>query len=79
MISAIEVFRLTGPSGSPAAMVDRTIYAPDAIPELSLRQVFGRDRLPQALRRVVADKKLLSIKQFAMATIRTPLVIPSYK
>lgn len=48
------------------AMVDRTSYDPDCVPELSLRQVFGRNKLPQALCRVVADKKLLSIEQFAM-------------
>ena len=47
-------------------MVDRTVYDAAATPELSLRQVFGRNRLPGPLRKLVADKGLLSVETFAM-------------
>lgn len=47
-------------------MVDRTSYDPAAVPELSLRQVFGRQRLPTALCRLMADKRMLTVEGFAM-------------
>lgn len=47
-------------------MVDRTTYAADAMPELALCQIFGRQRLPQTLCRLLADKKLLTVEAFAM-------------
>ena len=47
-------------------MVDRTVYDVAAVPELSLRQVFGRQRLPERLCRVIADKRLLTVETMAM-------------
>ena len=67
-------------------MVDRTAYADDArTPDLALRQIFGRQRVPTALCRRVADAGLLTVETFAMLgdtitqvkqTIRTVLVDP---
>ena len=47
-------------------MVDRTQYTADKIPELSLRQVFGRQRVTEALCKTAADAGLLTIETFAM-------------
>ena len=47
-------------------MVDRTVYAEDFTPDLALRQVLGRQRVPQALCKVVADAGLLTVDRFAM-------------
>ena len=47
-------------------MVDRTVYDDAATPELSLRQVFGRNRLATTLCKLAADKGLLSVETFAM-------------
>eukprot|EP00913_Durusdinium_trenchii_P022513 g21148.t1 len=47
-------------------MVDRTVYDAAATPELSLRQVFGRNRLATTLCKLAADKGLLSVETFAM-------------
>ena len=47
-------------------MVDRTVYDDAATPELSLRQVFGRNRLAATLCKLAADKGLLSVETFAM-------------
>ena len=47
-------------------MVDRTHYDPASVPELSLRQVFGRQRLSKELCRLMADKKMLTVEGFAM-------------
>ena len=49
-----------------ATMVDRTHYDPTSVPELSLRQVFGRQRLSKDLCRLMADKKTLTVEGFAM-------------
>ena len=47
-------------------MVDRTTYDAAKLPELALRQIFGRQRLPPGLCRLVADKSLLTVEAFAM-------------
>ena len=47
-------------------MVDRTVYDPAFVPELALRQIFGRQRLPPDLCRLIADRRLLTIEAFAM-------------
>ena len=47
-------------------MVDRTVYTPDKLPELPLRQIFGRQRVPEDLCRLVADVGLRSVETFAM-------------
>ena len=47
-------------------MVDRTKYPDDKIPDLALRQVFGRQRLSEALCLVMADCRLLNVETFAM-------------
>ena len=59
-------------------MVDRTVYDDAATPELSLRQVFGRNRLATTLCKLAADKGLLSVETFAMlgdsiGTVKTTL------
>ena len=66
------------PFARSSAMVDRTSYDPAAVPELSLRQVFGRQRLPTALCRLMADKRMLTVEGFAMlgdaiAAVKTTL------
>ena len=48
------------------AMVDRTTYADDKVPDLALRQIFGRQRLDPALCKLMADSKLLTVEMFAM-------------
>ena len=47
-------------------MVDRTVYDDGFMPELALRQIFGRQRVPTALCKKVADAGLLTVEQFAM-------------
>lgn len=47
-------------------MVDRTVYDPTKVPELGLRQVFGRQRLSPDLCKLAADCGLLSVETFAM-------------
>lgn len=47
-------------------MVDRTKYPDDKIPDLALRQVFGRQRLSEDLCLVMAECKLLNVETFAM-------------
>ena len=47
-------------------MVDRTNYDPDKVPDLALRQIFGRQRLDPALCKLMADSKLLTVDMFAM-------------
>ena len=47
-------------------MVDRTVYAEDFTPDLALRQVLGRQRVPSPLCKVVADAGLLTVDRFAM-------------
>ena len=47
-------------------MVDRTVYAADAVPELPLRQILGRQKIPEDLCRLVADSGLRSVETFAM-------------
>ena len=66
-------------------MVDRTVYADkDHIPDLPLRQIFGRQRVAPALCLEVANAGLLTVETFSMLgntiaavknTIRT--VLPS--
>jgi len=47
-------------------MVDRTTYDPAKVPDLALRQIFGRQRLDPALCKLMADSKLLTVDMFAM-------------
>ena len=47
-------------------MVDRTKYDPAFVPDLALRQIFGRQRLHEDLCKAVADRKLLTVEAFAM-------------
>ena len=47
-------------------MVDRTKYPDDKIPDLALRQVFGRQRLAEDLCLLMANCKLLNLETFAM-------------
>ena len=59
-------------------MVDRTTYDAANTPDLPLRQVFGRQRLPPDLCKIVADRKLLTVETFAMlgdniAAVKTTL------
>ena len=61
-------------------MVDRTIYPDGQAPDLALRQVFGRQRLPQDLCLLMAEIRMCTVETFAMlgdtiagvkATLRT--------
>ena len=47
-------------------MVDRTVYDEDKVPALALRQIFGRQRLPEAMCKLAASSGLLSVERFAM-------------
>ena len=47
-------------------MVDRTVYDDAKTPDLPLRQVFGRQRVPKELCRLAADAGLLTVETFAM-------------
>ena len=48
-------------------MVDRTVYPDkDKVPELALRQIFGRQKLPEDLCLLLADKGMLSVERVAM-------------
>ena len=47
-------------------MVDRTVYQPDHVPELPLRQIFGRQRISEDLCKLVAESGLRSVETFAM-------------
>ena len=47
-------------------MVDRTIYPDGKAPDLALRQVFGRQRLPTALCLLMAETGLSTVETFAM-------------
>ena len=43
-------------------MLDRTVYPDkDKVPELALRQIFGRQKLPEDLCLLLADKGMLSV------------------
>ena len=44
-------------------MVDRTKYPDDKVPDLALRQVFGRQRLPEDLCLLMANCKLLNVHE----------------
>ena len=65
-------------------MVDRTTYSDAAhTPDLPLRQIFGRQRLPEALCQTVADANLLTVETFStlgdtIAAVKTTLkaIIP---
>ena len=46
-------------------MVDRTVYG-DVVPDLALRRVFGRQRLPETLCRLMAEVGLVTVETFAM-------------
>ena len=48
------------------AMVDRTKYPADQVPDLALRQVFGRQRLPENLCLLLAGCGLLNVETVAM-------------
>ena len=47
-------------------MVDRTVYDADKVPDLALRQVFGRQRVPEKLCKLMATCGLLTVETFAM-------------
>ena len=48
-------------------MVDRTVYPDkDKVPELALRQIFGRQKLPESLCLLMADKGMLLAERMAM-------------
>ncbi|CAL1129875.1 unnamed protein product, partial [Cladocopium goreaui] len=47
-------------------MVDRTNYDIDKTPELPLRQILGRQRVPTELCKLAADSGLLTVETFAM-------------
>ncbi|CAE7390539.1 unnamed protein product [Symbiodinium necroappetens] len=48
-------------------MVDRTVYPDkDKVPELALRQIFGRQKLLEDLCFLLADKGMLSVERVAM-------------
>ena len=47
-------------------MVDRTNYTDDTMPDLPLRQIFGRQRVPTDLCQLVATAGLRSVERFAM-------------
>ncbi|CAE7781028.1 unnamed protein product [Symbiodinium sp. KB8] len=48
-------------------MVDRTVYPDkDKVPELALRQIFGRQKLPEPLCLLMADKGMLLVERMAM-------------
>ena len=47
-------------------MVDRTKYPDDQVPDLALRQVFGRQRLSEGLCLLMASSGLLNVETFAM-------------
>ena len=66
LCAEVFLFKQLAPGSTRALMVDRTTYDPDRTPELALRQIFGRQRLSTDLRRVVADRKLLTVEAFAM-------------
>ncbi|CAE7749104.1 unnamed protein product, partial [Symbiodinium necroappetens] len=52
---------------APAIMVDRTVYPDkDKVPELALRQIFGRQKLPEPLCLLMADKGMLLVERMAM-------------
>ena len=58
-------------------MVDRTVYT-GAVPDLALRQVFGRQRLPESMCLLMAEVGLLTVETFAMlgdtiAAVKTTL------
>ena len=47
-------------------MVVRAKYPADRTPELAVRQIFGRQRLPENLRLLMADSGMLAIERIAM-------------
>ena len=48
-------------------MVDRTVYPEkDKVPELALRLIFGRQKLPEPLCLLMADKGMLLVERMAM-------------
>ena len=49
-----------------ANMVDRTTYPDDKVPDLILRQVFGRQRLSSDLCKLMSATGLLTVEQFSM-------------
>ncbi|CAE7942400.1 unnamed protein product, partial [Symbiodinium necroappetens] len=50
-----------------AKMVDRTVYPDkDKVPELALRQIFGRQKLPEPLCLLMADKGMLLVERMAI-------------
>ena len=71
LILSLQVIRLVVHSRSTIspfpAMVDRTVYpSKDRTPDLALRQIFGRHRLPDTLCLVFANNSLLSIEMVAV-------------
>eukprot|EP00439_Symbiodinium_sp_Y106_P048358 s4567_g6.t1 len=67
-VTLTEFFVKAPDKGSfPAKMVDRTVYPDkDKVPELALRQIFGRQKLPESLCLLMADKGMLLVERMAM-------------
>ena len=64
--AAASVAQCLAGLGPVASMVDRTTYPDDQVPELALRQVFGRQRLPENLCLLAAEVGLRTMDTFAM-------------
>ena len=47
-------------------MVDRTNYPADKTPKLAVRQIFGRQKLPENLCLLMPDSGMLAIERIAM-------------
>ena len=60
-------------------MVDRTKYPVDKVPDLALRQVFGRQKLPEALCLLMAETGLTTMETFAMLGDTIPTVKATLK
>ena len=64
LISFSLVWALSGHQS--VTMVDRTNYDIDKTPELPLRQILGRQRVPTELCKLAADSGVLTVETFAM-------------
>ena len=54
-------------------MVDRTNYPAHRTPELAVRQIFGRQKLPENLCLLMADSGMLEIERIAMPNAKTTI------
>ena len=60
-------------------MVDRTKYPVDKVPDLALRQVFGRQKLPEPLCLLMSETGLTTLETFAMLGDTIPTVKATLK